>query len=37
VHGENDFTADIVKVEDKKVAKAGRVYKMNNRLKIFKN
>jgi len=33
VHGENDFTADVVMVEGKKVAKAGREYKENPRLK----
>lgn len=27
IHGENDFTADIVEVEGKKIAKAGRQYK----------
>lgn len=33
--GENDFTADIVKVEDKEVAKAGRGYKSNEKLKLI--
>ena len=33
VKGANDFTADIVEVEGKKIAKAGRKYKANNRLK----
>ena len=32
VHGENDFTADIVEVEGKPIAKVGRSYKSNNRL-----
>ncbi len=36
VHGENDFTADIVKVGEKQIAKAGREYKPNSRLKLFK-
>lgn len=36
VHGNNDFTADIVMVEGKKVAKAGRKYLTNERLKPSK-
>lgn len=32
VHGENDFTADVVKVEGNLVAKVGREFKPNNRL-----
>jgi nicotinate phosphoribosyltransferase len=36
VHGSNDFTADIVKVEGEKIAKAGRYYKQNKRLKAVK-
>lgn len=32
VHGENDFTADIVKVGEKQIAKAGREFRSNNRL-----
>jgi len=32
VHGENDFTADIVMVEGKPMAKVGREYKENNKL-----
>lgn len=32
VHGENDFTADIVKVEERQIAKAGREFRSNNRL-----
>lgn len=32
VHGANDFTADIVKVDGVKIAKAGREYKPNSRL-----
>ena len=35
VHGENDFTADIVMVEGKPIAKVGREYRPNNRLKRF--
>lgn len=33
VHGSNDFTADIVKVDGKKIAKVGRRYKENKRLR----
>jgi len=33
VHGANDFTADVVKVEDRLVSKEGRKYNPNNRLK----
>jgi nicotinate phosphoribosyltransferase len=33
VHGNNDFTADVVQVNGKGIAKVGRVYKSNNRLK----
>lgn len=32
VHGENDFTADVVEVEGKRIAKTGRAYKPNKRL-----
>ena len=32
IHGENDFTADIVKVEGKFMSKVGREYKENKRL-----
>lgn len=35
VHGSNDFTADIVKVEGKPIAKAGREFKANPRLKYI--
>lgn len=34
IHGENDFTADIVKVEGKKLAKVGREYRDNSKLKV---
>ena len=34
VHGENDFTADIVKVGEKQIAKAGRESRQNSRLKL---
>ena len=33
IHGENDFTADIVEVEGRKTAKAGREFRANNKLK----
>lgn len=33
VRGNNDFTADVVKVNEKKIAKAGRVYKPNKRFR----
>ncbi|MBI4066732.1 quinolinate phosphoribosyl transferase [Candidatus Gottesmanbacteria bacterium] len=36
VHGNNDFTSDIVMVEGKKIAKAGRKYMTNERLKPTK-
>ncbi|MEK9143701.1 MAG: quinolinate phosphoribosyl transferase, partial [Patescibacteria group bacterium] len=36
VHGNNDFTADVVKVNGKKVAKAGRMYIPNTRLRQVK-
>lgn len=36
VKGANDFTADIVEVEGKKIAKVGREYKANSRLKPLK-
>ncbi len=35
VHGENDFTADIVEVEGKEVAKAGRKKRENPRMKTI--
>ena len=35
IHGENDFTADIVKVEGRKMAKVGREYKRNLRFKVY--
>lgn len=35
VHGENDFTADVVKVEGKLIAKAGREYKYNKKFNIY--
>lgn len=34
IHGENDFTADVVMVEDKKIAKVGREYRENHKLKV---
>ncbi|MDP1722332.1 MAG: quinolinate phosphoribosyl transferase [Candidatus Gottesmanbacteria bacterium] len=34
VHGNNDFTADIVKVNGKRIAKAGRSYQVNSRMKV---
>lgn len=36
VHGNNDFTADIVLVNGKNQAKAGRSYKANRRMKVVK-
>lgn len=36
IHGSNDFTADIVKVGNKLIAKAGRVYKSNKRFHLIK-
>lgn len=36
VHGENDFTADIVEVEGKKIAKVGREYRENRQLQRLK-
>jgi nicotinate phosphoribosyltransferase len=33
VHGANDFTADIVRVEGKDIAKKGREYRENNKLR----
>ncbi|KKU82469.1 MAG: Quinolinate phosphoribosyl transferase [Microgenomates group bacterium GW2011_GWA2_47_8] len=36
VHGNNDFTADVVKVNGKKMAKVGRVYKHNRRLQLIR-
>ncbi len=33
VHGSNDFTADVVKVNGKKIAKVGRVYTHSTRLR----
>lgn len=36
VHGNNDFTADIVIADGKKIAKAGREYRLNNRLQLVK-
>ncbi len=36
VHGHNDFTADVVKVNGKKMAKAGRVYTPNTRLRLVR-
>lgn len=35
IHGENDFTADVVEVEGEKIAKAGREFKLNYKLKIL--
>ena len=35
VHGANDFTADVVEVEGKKIAKTGRSYKPNLRMSII--
>ena len=35
VHGENDFTADVVQVEGSPMAKYGREYKSNSRLQKF--
>ena len=35
IHGENDFTADVVEVEGEKIAKAGREFKPNYKLKIL--
>ncbi|MEK7543690.1 MAG: quinolinate phosphoribosyl transferase [Patescibacteria group bacterium] len=37
VHGSNDFTADVVKVNGKQQAKAGRMYMANRRMKGIKN
>lgn len=34
--GNNDFTADVVKVDGKKVSKVGRKYAPNSRLQLFK-
>lgn len=36
VHGNNDFTADVVKVNGKKTGKAGRVYIPNRRLQVIR-
>ncbi len=36
VHGNNDFTADVVKVNGKKIAKAGRMYIPNARFRQVK-
>ncbi len=36
VHGNNDFTADVVKVNGKKIAKVGRMYMPNIRLRQVK-
>lgn len=36
VHGSNDFTADVVKVNGKKIAKSGRVYTPSKRLRLVK-
>lgn len=35
VHGNNDFTADIVLVNGKQQAKAGRLYQANRRMKVI--
>lgn len=36
VHGSNDFTADVVKVNGTKIAKVGRVYTSSKRLRLVK-
>lgn len=36
VHGSNDFTADVVKINGKKIAKVGRVYTPSKRLRLVK-
>lgn len=36
IHGSNDFTADIVEVEGKPIAKVGRTYKPNRRFQTIK-
>ncbi|MBI3955158.1 nicotinate phosphoribosyltransferase [Candidatus Gottesmanbacteria bacterium] len=36
VHGENDFTGDVVKVGKKQISKAGREFIANSRLKLVK-
>ena len=36
VHGNNDFTADVVVVDGKKIAKAGRKYRLNSRFHVIK-